>query len=155
MFIANSGRRAAKACVPVHHLVNFSERCFLCPTLQVHTLSGCIAYEVDKWFMNMRLYKRLPELHQAKVLRDMQLIEQQYANHPYHGPHHAADVVAKCGAMLHRDRSALRLWLCERACKGMTVFMAERQQALFDLALILAGAFHDAGHPGKHYCFAK
>jgi hypothetical protein len=54
--------------------------------------------------------------------------------------------------MLRRDKTQLRRWLHQRACKGMMGFMAERQQALFDLAVILAGAFHDAGHPGEHCC---
>jgi hypothetical protein len=133
-----------------HNLAESSALLSLC--LQVRTLRGVIAFEVDTWFLRMRLYKRLPELRRAKVLHDMQLIEQQYAHHPYHGPHHAADVVGKCGAMLRRDRSMLRRWARKRACKGMTGFLAERQQALFDLAVILAAAFHDAGHPGECCC---
>jgi hypothetical protein len=113
----------------------------------VSWLRGSISYEVDAWYVSLSIYRRLPELSRAKVLRDMQLIQKQYAAHPYHGPHHAKDVVRKCGAMLRRDRTKLRRWLRERT--GCTT---ERQYALFELAIVLAAAFHDAGHPGECCC---
>ncbi|WIA33194.1 hypothetical protein OEZ86_006340 [Tetradesmus obliquus] len=111
-------------------------------------LRRSVGYEVDTMFLRLRIYKYLPQLSRTKLLRDMALIEQQYAAHPYHGPHHAADVVGKCGAMLRRDKAKLRRWMRERVGKGIVGCITERRYALFELAVVLAAAFHDAGHPG-------
>jgi hypothetical protein len=81
----------------------------------------------------------------------MPLVEKQYAKHSYHNQQHAADVVGKCGAMLRRDKPKLRRKL--RVGKGKRAGgISQRQFGLFQLALILAAAIHDAGHPGECCC---
>lgn len=110
-----------------------------------------LSLEARIWCHRLHLSKVLG-LSMSKLLHDMKLIEQQYSNHPYHGPHHAADVVGKCGAMLRRDKAKLRRVLRVRMGKGGAGGISERKFAVFQLAVILAAAVHDAGHPGEWRC---
>ncbi|WIA33195.1 hypothetical protein OEZ86_006341 [Tetradesmus obliquus] len=124
--------------------------------LEDETTTQChlrkLSLEARIWCHRLHLSKVLG-LSMSKLLHDMKLIEQQYSNHPYHGPHHAADVVGKCGAMLRRDKAKLRRVLRVRMGKGGAGGISERKFAVFQLAVILAAAVHDAGHPslGNNY----